>query len=263
MRPNKLRQLLNEGKPTLGTHIHTTWPSIVEVIGHIGLYDYVEFVSEYGPFDLHDLDNLARAADLYNLGAMIKVEQEPRGHQAARAVGSGFGSVLFSDCRSADDARACVAAVKPETPEDGGLYGVATRRHSYIGYGGGVDYVQALREIVVVLMIEKKGAVDNLEEILAVPGIDMIQWGGADYSMSIGRAGERTAPEIKATERYVIETAHKMGIPARVEVNTVEQAKPYIEEMGVRHFCIGTDVFILVEWWKNHGDDFRKIMGTL
>ena len=56
MRKNKLRELLNEGKPSIGTHIHTTWPSIVEAIGHTGVYDYVEFVAEYGPFDLHDLD---------------------------------------------------------------------------------------------------------------------------------------------------------------------------------------------------------------
>ena len=64
MRPNKFRELLKAGKPTLATHIHTTWPSVVEAIGHTGLYDYVEFVGEYGPYDLHDLDNLCRAAEL-------------------------------------------------------------------------------------------------------------------------------------------------------------------------------------------------------
>src|SRR5215470_5294559 len=78
MRPNKLRELLKADKPTLSTHIHTTWPSIVEAIGHTGLYDYVEFVGEYGPFDLHDLDNLARAGDIYNMSMQLKVDQEPR-----------------------------------------------------------------------------------------------------------------------------------------------------------------------------------------
>ena len=46
MRPNKLRRLLRADKPTLSTHIHTTWPSVVEAIGHTGLYDYVEFLGE-------------------------------------------------------------------------------------------------------------------------------------------------------------------------------------------------------------------------
>ncbi len=141
MRVNKLRELLKANQPTLSTHIHTTWPSVVEAIGHTGLYDYVEFVGEYGPFDLHDLDNLARAADIYNMSMQLKVDQEPRGFLASRAIGSGFHSILFADCRSAADVQECVRIVRAETPEDGGTYGVATRRFSYMGYGGTKEYV--------------------------------------------------------------------------------------------------------------------------
>lgn len=257
MRSNSFRELLKVGKPTVATHIHTTWPSVVEAIGHTGFYDYVEFVGEYGPFDLYALDDLCRAAELHNLGTMIKVDQEPRGFIASRAIGSGFQSVLFSDCRTVEDVRECVKIVRPETPEDEGTFGVATRRFSYMGYGGGPEYVQALRDIVVVLMIEKQGAVENLEEILSVDGVDMIQWGGSDYSMSVGKAGQRGSDEIKAVEKHVIETALKMGVPPRAEINTADQAKYYLD-MGVRHFCIGTDVNILFNWWRDHGDSLRK-----
>jgi 4-hydroxy-2-oxoheptanedioate aldolase len=257
MRPNKLRELLQADKPTIATHIHTTWPSIVEAIGHTGLYDYVEFVGEYGPYDLHDLDHLCRAADLYNMSMMIKVDQEPRGFLTQRAIGSGFHSILFADCRSVDDVRECVRTVRPDTPEDGGTYGVATRRFAYMGYGGTLDYVQALRDIVVVIMIEKSGTVDNLEAVLEVEGVDMIQWGGSDYSMNIGRAGQRRSPEIKATERRVFETAVKMGVPPRAEIGSADEAKYYLD-LGVRHFCIGTDITILHGWWRDHGDALRK-----
>ena len=257
MRANKFRELLKADKPTIGTHIHTTWPSIVEAIGHTGTYDYVEFVAEYGPFDLYAFDDMCRAAELYDMSMMVKVDQEPRGFIAQRAIGSGFQSVLFSDCRSADEVRECVAIARPETPEDGGTYGVATRRFTYMGYGGSMDYVRALRDVVVVIMIEKDGAVQNLEEVLSVPGVDMIQWGGSDYSMSVGRAGQRGSAEIKAVERKVIETSLKMGVPPRAEINTADQAKYYLD-MGVRHFCIGTDVNILFDWWKEHGDSVRK-----
>ena len=257
MRANKFRELLKADKPTIGTHIHTTWPSIVEAIGHTGTYDYVEFVAEYGPFDLYAFDDMCRAAELYDMSMMVKVDQEPRGFIAQRAIGSGFQSVLFSDCRSAEEVRECVAIARPETPEDGGTYGVATRRFTYMGYGGSMDYVRALQDVVVVIMIEKDGAVQNLEEVLSVPGVDMIQWGGSDYSMSVGRAGQRGSAEIKAVERKVIETSLKMGVPPRAEINTADQAKYYLD-MGVRHFCIGTDVNILYDWWKQHGDDVRK-----
>lgn len=259
MRRNKLRELLNAGQPTLGTHVHSTWPSVIEALGHTGLYDYVEFVGEYAPFDLHDLDNLCRAAELYDLSTMIKVDQEPRGFIAQRAIGSGFQSILFADCRSVEDVRECVRIARPDTPEDRGTYGVAMRRFTYMGYGGSPTYVQALRDVVVVIMIEKKAAVEQLEEILSVEGVDMVQWGASDYSMSIGRPGERSAPEVQAAQRKVFETAVKMGVPPRAEIGSVDQAKSYLD-MGVRHFSIGTDISILYNWWKTNGDALRKVI---
>jgi 4-hydroxy-2-oxoheptanedioate aldolase len=259
MRPNRLRSLLKENKPSIATHIHTVWPSVVEAIGHTGLYDYIEFVAEYAPYNLHDLDHLCRAAELYNLGMMIKVDYEPHRFTAQRAIGSGFQSVLFADCHNVEQARDCIQSAKPDTPEDQGDFGVAARRFAYMGYGGTQDYVQALRDVVVVLMIEKKSAVDQLEEILALPGLDMIQWGGADYSMSIGKAGAARSPEVKATEKRVIETAIQMGIPPRAEINSPDDAKYYLD-LGVRHFCIGTDLFILYQWFKENGEGLRKVV---
>jgi 2-keto-3-deoxy-L-rhamnonate aldolase RhmA len=75
-----------------------------------------------------------------------------------------------------------------------------------MGYGGTKEYVQALRDIVVAIMIEKPGTVDTLEEVLSVKGVDMVQWGGSDYSMGIGRAGERYSPQLRVVECRVFET---------------------------------------------------------
>ena len=63
---NVLRDLINEGKPTIGTHVHTVWPGIAEVIGYSGTIDYVEFTSQYAPYDLFSLDNFARAIELFD-----------------------------------------------------------------------------------------------------------------------------------------------------------------------------------------------------
>lgn len=257
MKRNRLRELLEAGEATVGTHIHSTWPSVIEIVGHTGMFDYVEFVAEYAPYDLYDLDNMCRAAELHGLSTMIKFDQEPQRFVAQRAIGAGFESVLFVDSRSVEDARECVRAVRPDTPEDGGLHGVGTRRFTYVGYGGTPDYVQALNDVVIALMIEKKGAVDHLEEILSVGGIDMIQWGPSDYSMSIGRPGARNDPDVKATERRVIETALRMGVAPRAEISSPEQAKYYLD-LGVRHFCIATDIMILFQWLKENGEELRK-----
>jgi 4-hydroxy-2-oxoheptanedioate aldolase len=259
MKRNQLRELLNADQPSLGTHLHTTWPSIVEVVAHTGVFDYVEFCAQYGPFDLYALDNFCRAAELHDMSTMIKVDQEPRTFLAQRAIGAGFQSVLFADVRTVEDARACIRAVRPETPEGGGIHGAVSRRSTYMSYGGTADYVQMLDDIVVVLMIEKKEAVDNLEAILALDGIDMIQWGPADYALSIGRPGDWYHPDVRAIERQVFETAHGMGVPARAEINSPDDAQ-YFLDMGVKHFSLGTDIVILHRWLKENGEALRQAL---
>jgi 2-keto-3-deoxy-L-rhamnonate aldolase RhmA len=232
---------------------------MVEMVGHTGRFDYVEFSGEYAPYDLHGLDNFCRAAELLGIGAMIKLDQEPRTWLAQRAIGAGFQSVLFADIRSADDARACVRAVRPDTPHGQGTYGAADRRNSYWGQAAGLDYVRALKEIVVVLMIEKQSAVEDLDAILAVPGVDMIQWGPADYAMSIGRPGGWYDDDVKAVERDVLARCLKAGVPARAEITDPAEAPAYME-LGVRHFCIGTDINILYAWLEERGGALAELL---
>ena len=76
--------------------------------------------------------------------------------------------------------------VRAETPQTKGINGAANRRN--VGYyleAGSSEYVKAKDEAVVALMIEKKEAVDNLEEIFSVKGIDMVQFGPSDYLLNI------------------------------------------------------------------------------
>ncbi len=261
MRSNRLRELLRSGKPTIGTHMNTMDVSLVEAVGYTEMFDYVEFLAEYVSYDMHDLDNFCRAAELYKLSSIIKVDQTPRGYLAQRGIGSGFQGVLFADCRTVDDVRECVRQVRPETPEDGGLHGVASRRFAYPGYGGTPRYVQALREVLVVVMVEKASLVDCLAEALSVPGVDMVQFGPADYSMSVGRPGQSDSAETMGVERHVIATALTLGVAPRAEIHSVEQARYYLD-LGVRHFCMGWDFSILYNWWKTNGEQLRKLVGS-
>jgi 4-hydroxy-2-oxoheptanedioate aldolase len=261
MRTNILREKLSRDEPTVSTHIHSTWPSVVEALGHTGLYDYVEFVAEYGSFDLHDLDNICRAAELHKMGSMIKVDQSHQEFLAQRGIGAGFSSVLFTDARSAAEVRECVRIARPDTPEDNGLYGAAARRNTPMGVGGSAAYVQGIRDTVVAVMIEKKGAVDELEEILSLPGLDMVQWGGTDYSMSTGHIGEKGHPEVEAARNRVFTMALEHGVAPRAEIGSPDQAQEYLD-MGVRHFSIGADVSILGEYWKETGSQLREVLGV-
>ena len=261
LRRNRLRELLREGKPSLGTHVLSSWPTITELVGQTGAWDYVEFVAEYTPWTLHDLDNLGRAIELFpDFSGMIKIEQDLRGHLGMRAVGSGIQNLLFADVRTPEDALRCVRSVRAEHPDHGGLHGVGMRRDvRTVLHGGSSDWVEALADSVIVLMIEKREAVEDLEAILSVKGVDMVQFGPSDYSMSIGVTRQTGGERVREAEKYVIETAHKMGIPARVELGDTTGAERYLE-MGVRHFCVGWDVGILHRWLTEQGQAWRSLL---
>ena len=109
-------------------------------------------------------------------------------------------------------------------------------------------------------MIEKESAVENLEALLSVGGVDMVQFGPGDYSMSLGVPGQKDDPRVVEAERYVIETSMKMGVAPRAELNHPDEAQKYLD-MGVKHFCMGTDVTILYQWFLENGDKMRNLMG--
>ena len=261
LRKNRLRELLRNDQPSLGTHVLSAWPTITELVGQTGSWDYVEFVAEYAPWTLHDLDNLARAIELFpDFTGMIKIEQDTRGHLAMRAIGAGIQNVLFADIRTAEDARQCVRSARAEDPSQGGRHGVGMRRDvRTVLHGGTADWVQTLADVVIVLMIEKREAVENLDAILDVPGVDMVQFGPSDYAMSIGLPGQGAHQRVKDAEQFVIETAHARGIPARAEIRDTSGAAPYLK-MGVRHFCVGWDVRILNDWFVAQGKAMQDVL---
>jgi 2-keto-3-deoxy-L-rhamnonate aldolase RhmA len=117
MRRNALRELLTSDTPSIGTHLHSSWPAITELVGLSGNFDYIEFVAAYGPYDIYALENIGRAIELFgHMTGMMKVEQGARMYWAAKATQCGIQNVLFEDVRTPADALACVQAVRAEAP---------------------------------------------------------------------------------------------------------------------------------------------------
>ena len=162
---NSLRDSLNLGKSTIGTHFAFCDPDIAELIGDTGLFDYAEFCAEYSILDMKNLYHMARAAQCSNLPLMIKLDQESQGFWAQAALGAGFKSILFSDIRTPDDIDICHRIIRPETPQVGGKMGIKIRRPSLSSYAP-KEYLADLESTLLCIMLEKKDAIDNIDFIL-------------------------------------------------------------------------------------------------
>ncbi|MGN6361080.1 MAG: HpcH/HpaI aldolase family protein [Thermomicrobiales bacterium] len=259
MRENRLRTLLNEGKPTFGTRVQSSWPLVTEMVGRSGQFDYVEFLAEYAPYDLYALDNMGRAIELSpNFCGMIKIEQSAQWHLAVRAMGAGIQNLLFTDVRTPADVEAIVRLVRPEGPGNNYTHGMAGGR---IAVGSQSDYVQYYNDAVIAIMVEKRSAVENLEAILSVPGIDMVQFGPADYGLSVGKPSQNYTtglhPEVLEAREYTIKTCLKMGIRPRAEIGSAAEAD-YYTSLGVMDFNLSTDVGILRQFYTREGGALRE-----
>lgn len=263
MLKNLIRQKLDANECTTTTRVWSTWPFYTEAIGATGNFTYIEYVGEYSPYTTLDLENIARAAELHNMGSMMKVDFQNRGYVAQKAIAAGFQAILFADHHNAQEVRETMEMIKSDTPEKHGRFGCPSRR--FIGtqvYLPQMEHAQRIDDTVIAFMIEKKSAMDEIEEICSIPGIDMVQFGPSDYSMSLGKNSADYVNEWKAAERRMIEVAIKHGVHPRCEVLKPEDLQYYID-LGVRDFSMGDEFKKLRELWINDGAQMKAIVDKL
>ena len=261
---NTLREKLDAGAATLGTHFLSCDPDIAEIVGDTGLFDYGEFCAEYGVFDMQILYHMARAGQCANLPLMIKPDQANQDFWAQAALGAGFKAVLFTDIRTPEDVLACHRSITADMPDVGGHMGVKLRRPALAGYRPD-EYLEDLKSVLFTIMIEKDVAVKDIEAILEIAkekGVAMTQWGPADFGFSRGQPNLMGSEDILPIEDLIIRKSLEFGIPPRIEISEPEQAKRYVD-LGARHFCIGWDRFILQAGFARIGEGMRKILETL
>ena len=262
--PNTLREKMDAGNPTLGTHFLSADPDVPEIIGDTGLFDYGEFRAEYSTLEMTSLYHLARAGQCGGLPLMIKLDQEAQGFWAQAALGAGFKATLFTDVRSAEDVATCHRYIRVDAPGTGGLMGVKLRRPALSSYKSDA-YLDDLRSTLFLIMIEKDIAVKNIDAVLGAAkdkGVDMTQWGPADFGISRGQPDLMFSPDVRPFEELVIKKSLEYGLHPRIEIGTVDQAQRYVD-LGVRHFCIGWDRFIYHAGLTQIGEGMRKLVDTL
>lgn len=258
-RDNTLRNLLDSGKPTVGTRLCSTSPLTTELVGMVGKYDYIEFLGEYVPYDQYCLEDIARAAELHNMGSLMKVDFLNRTFVAQKALASGFQGILFADHTCPAEVEQSIQATRARTPS-GGRMGYLVRR--WVGYQdmkNQDEYIEMMQAHVCAFMVEKKEAMDCIDEFCSVPGIDMVQFGPNDYAMSSGFNMCDEREKLRALEKKMIETAHKYHIRPRCEVNTAEEARYYLD-LGVKDFNLGLEMFVLRDYWRREGDALLDVM---
>ena len=165
-------------------------PDLVEFLGPTGI-DGVWLEGEHGTVDFQDVANLSRAADLWNVASLVRVHQNDPG-LIGRVLDCGASGVCVPHVSSKEAAQRVVHGGKFAPV---GLRGMFGGRRSF-----GVDgyYRRANDEVCLVILIEEQAAIDNLDDMLTVDGIDVFHVAPSDLSQSMGLIGQLDHPRVQA-----------------------------------------------------------------
>ena len=190
MRENRVKAKLNRGEVSVVLSGHMT-PDIVDWLGPLG-FDGVWIEGEHGPVDFKDIPDLTRAADIWGMTSVVRVNLNVPG-VIYRTLDVGAQGIVVPHVNTKEEAEAVVSAGKFAPLGERGMYG---SRQSY-----GVDnyFAEANDQSLLIVLIEDIVAVNNLDEILEVDNIDVFFVAPSDLAQSMGYIGQLGHPEVTGT----------------------------------------------------------------
>jgi len=207
-----IREKLRSGGHSIGSWIQIPHPSIAEIMGQAG-YDWVAVDIEHGAVSVHQLPDLFRALELGNTLPLARLAQ---GNvvECKQVLDAGAGGVIVPMVESAEQLELVRDAIRWPPA---GKRGVAFSRANLFGKYFD-SYIEEAQQPLLVAMIEHVNAVENLNAILQVEGLDAILIGPYDLSASMGLTAQFDHSEFKVVMDKIKQATNQIGIPSGVHV---------------------------------------------
>jgi 4-hydroxy-2-oxoheptanedioate aldolase len=258
-----LKEKLRAGEVCLGTHTYSASPANVEIIGRAG-FDWVLVDCEHapvGPYDTLLLENLLRAAELSGATALVRVPENDQ-TMIMKVLDSGAAGVVVPHVNDAESARRAVRATRyPSEGTRGTCSNTrATGYYSKIKQEGDKFWKRANDEIIVVALVEDHKALDNIEEIVSVPGIDVVYIGPRDLAMSMGETdidSPRVREAIAHLTRVVL--AKRIAVGRAFYYPNIASAADMAKE-GATFLACTSDIRIFFEACSQITNGVRKAL---
>lgn len=263
MQENRVKRIMRDGGLALGTHVGgIPDPQIVEIIGLSG-FDAAFIDMEHTTLDLHDVQACVMAAERVGITPIVRTP----GFDPAfilRLLDMGVQGVQVPHVSDPDTARAAVSAVRYAPDGDRGM--AAGGRAADYGKIPLLEHMASSnREVLLACMIEDMEAVERIDEIAAVPGVDLLAVGPSDLSRSLGVSGHPDHPRLVAAIHRVRE-AVKKGAGCRLAIPLNHAALPrnaaQLRELGVGYTnCAPTPEARLLRSMTEQCTAQRRLLG--
>jgi 2-keto-3-deoxy-L-rhamnonate aldolase RhmA len=244
IRRNRLRRLLAEGTTPIGVFlIEFRQVAVLQILADCG-FDFVIIDNEHGVFDIESIAELSRAARLIDLMPIVRIPDHAY-PWIAQALDAGAIGIMAPRIETPAQVAAVVRSMKyPPQGARGNAMGLG-----YMEFRSG-PVPEVLRreneETFLVVQIETRGAVENLEAIMATPGVDAALVGPNDLAIALGVPGETDGPEVRAVIERVIDVGRRTGTASAVHMRDLDAAVRWIGR-GVRMLSCRSETILLAD----------------
>ena len=231
------REKLKNG--AFGIFSKTCDPAFIEIMGYAGL-DYVIIDLEHGPNTIQTAQNLIRAAEIGGIFPIVRVKEGCESIMG-EALDIGAGGLQIPKITTKAEAKAVIERVKFQ-PE--GNRGVCrfVRAANYSAKDR-FEYFKDANKSIIILQIEGKEGIENIDGILEVPCVDVVFVGPYDLSQSLGLTGQVGHPAVEEKMLEIVQKCKEKNITAGTFADTPENAKKW-RQNGVKYISYSVDVGI-------------------
>ena len=239
----EFKKQLREGQPKMGLFLNAHSPTLAEQLSFSG-YDWLLVDTQHGPMGYERLS--AMLSGIANGGAksMVRVGGYDDRPGIQQALDMGADGVLVPYINTADEARQAVSCTKYPTVGTRSVYFPqrSMNRDGLLGYAGNFN-----NNGIVALQVETASCIENIAEIAAVPGVDILFLGQNDLCMSMGLYNKYefphmyTSPELGAATQKLIEHAHKNKVILGLFLFGTARVGEFLEK-GFTFISVGNDL---------------------
>jgi 2-dehydro-3-deoxyglucarate aldolase/4-hydroxy-2-oxoheptanedioate aldolase len=244
VRVNAVKEALKRGELQLGcgSSVLRT-PEVVRALAAAGLnWTFVD--AEHGPFDVETLQDIARAATHAGLCPIVRVA-DLQYSLVTRALDCGAQGVVLPRVESPELLEKAVSWTRfPPMGVRGFGLGPAHLDYEPVSIADTIAHLNA--NVMVVVQIETRTALDRIEDLLSVPNIDAVLIGPGDLSVSLGVPGQFEHPTLAAAVEKIRESCERHGVAPGMHVRTLALAKHW-RDRGLRFLSCSSDIGFILE----------------
>lgn len=239
MRPNGIREAAREGRVAFGHMVMEFSTPGIAMLCNAADLDFVLIDMEHGPLDIAQVARMIAGFKATRISPVVRVPALEY-HFVARVMDAGAHGIMAPNVRTPDQARSLNDAMR-YAPSGGRGLGLGTS-HNDFQRPDAPEYLQQANERNILLcQIESTTALENLEQIASVPGVDCLWVGHMDLTQSMGIVGQLHHPQFLSELARVARVAKAHGQVAGIQPGSVQQAKEWME-LGYNVISYSTDI---------------------